>query len=127
MFNITWSWAGQFRNTDKNVGIHWPFIPAELHSLCEDTRYWLDHDTYGWVELGARFHHRLVSIHPFPNGNGRHARLATDIVLRQNGQKALTWGSQSLTAEGTPRRAYIEALRVADQGDLAPLISFVNT
>jgi Fic-DOC domain mobile mystery protein B len=126
MFNVTWTWAGQFRNTDKNIGTHWPLIPAELHSLCEDTRYWLDHGTYEWVELGARFHHRLVSIHPFPNGHGRHARLATDILLRQNAQRAFTWGSESLMGEGTPRRQYIEALRAADQGDLAPLSAFVK-
>jgi Fic-DOC domain mobile mystery protein B len=127
MFDKTWEWAGQFRTTDTNIGIPWPNIPAELHNLCEDTRFWIARQTYPWVELGARFHHRLVSIHPFPNGNGRHARLATDILLRQHGQQAFTWGSQSLTPTGETRTAYIAALQSADKGDLEPLVAFVET
>lgn len=127
MFNLTWQWAGQFRRSDKNIGSHWPLIPGELHDLCEGTRYWIAHDTHPWVELGVRFHHQLVLIHPFPNGNGRHARLATDILMRQNGQKPFTWGSKSLTSNGLPRKAYIAALHSADIGDLEPLIEFVQT
>ena len=127
MFKHTWKWAGQFRTSDKNIGIHWPQVQSELHKLCEDARYWVDNQTYTWVELGARFHQRLVFIHPFPNGNGRHGRLATDILLRQNGQKSFTWGSQALTPDGSPRKAYIAALHSADVGNLEPLIAFVQT
>ena len=127
MFNLTWKWAGQFRRTDTNIGVPWPFIQGELLKLCEDTGYWVDHGTYAWVELGARFHHRLVSIHPFPNGNGRHARLATDILLRHNGQRLFTWGSGSLIVPGDVRQRYIKALRSADEGDLASLMTFVES
>ena len=83
--------------------------------------------TFAWTELGARFHHRLVSIHPFPNGNGRHARLATDILMRQNRQPIFTWGSASLVVAGVTRKAYIAALQAADREDYAPLIAFVTT
>ena len=127
MFDKTWKWAGQFRKTDTNIGIPWPHIPAELHRLCEDTRYWVENKVFPWVELGVRFHHQLVFIHPFPNGNGRHARLATDVLLRQHGQRALTWGSRSLTPAGEPRKAYISALKSADAGDYEPLTAFVQT
>ena len=127
MFNFTWTWAGQFRRSDKNIGVHWPLIQAELHKLCDDTRFWVEQETFAWTELGARFHHRLVSIHPFPNGNGRHARLATDVLLRQNGQSSFTWGSVSLGAASAIRRQYIQALRSADAGDMSPLIEFVLT
>jgi len=127
MFKLTWKWAGDFRRVDTNIGIDWRYIQPDLHNLCEDTRYWVEHGSYPWDELGVRFHHRLVSIHPFPNGNGRHARLATDILLRQNRQTPFTWGSQSLVADGTVRRTYIAALRRADIGDSAPLLAFVRT
>lgn len=127
MFNFTWRWAGEFRRVDTNIGVDWRYIQPDLHNLCEDTRYWVECSSYPWDELGARFHHRLVSIHPFPNGNGRHARLATDILLRQHGQPAFAWGSQSLVADGTVRRAYIAALRRADIGEIGPLLAFVRT
>ncbi len=78
-------------------------------------------------ELATRFHHRLVSIHPFPNGNGRHARLATDILVRQQKGKRFTWGSQSLVAAGDTREVYIAALKAADNGDIVPLLAFVRT
>lgn len=127
MFRGVWRWAEEFRRVDTNIGGDWRYIPADLQGFCDDARYWVAHKTYPWDELGARFHHRLVSIHPFPNGNGRHARLATDILLRQAGQRAFTWGSRSLTHAGTVRRAYIDALRRANLGDLDPLLAFVRT
>jgi Fic-DOC domain mobile mystery protein B len=99
----------------------------ELHGLCDDTCFWIANQTFPWDESGVRFHHRLVSIHPFNNGNGRHARLATDILLVQNGQVPFTWGSRSLTAAGGTRSDYIAALQAADGGDYAPLLAFVRT
>lgn len=127
MFGITWQWAGEFRRVDTNIGVDWRQIRMELHNRCEDTRYWIEHAVFPWDERAARFHHRLVLIHPFPNGNGRHARLATDILLRQHGQATFTWGSRSLTADGAVRQAYIAALREADNGDLSRLLAFVRT
>jgi Fic-DOC domain mobile mystery protein B len=127
MFDQTWRWAGEFRRVDTNIGIDWHRIPMELHGHCENTRAWIAYRSYPWDELAVRFHHELVLIHPFPNGNGRHGRLATDILLRQHGQRPFTWGSQSLVAAGAARREYIAALREADAGLFARLLAFVRT
>ena len=127
MFDQTWRWAGEFRRVETNIGIEWPRIQIELHALGENTRAWIAYSSYPWDEVGVRFHHELVSIHPFPNGNGRHARLATDILLRQHRQPPFTWGSQSLIAAGQVRSAYIAALRQADAGLYGPLLAFVRT
>ena len=127
MFDKTWRWAGKFRHHDTNIGIDWRHISAELHNLCENTRVQVHHSAYPWDELAARFHHELVSIHPFPNGNGRHARLATDILLRQHGQTAVTWGGGSLIAPNQLRSRYIAALQQADAGRYEPLIAFIRS
>lgn len=127
MFDQTWRWAGQFRRVETNIGIAWPRIAGDLHALCDDVRYQVTHGVYDWDERAARFHHRLVAIHPFPNGNGRHARLAADLLLAFNGQPRLTWGSAGLTADAAPRREYIAALRAADGGDIVPLMAFAQS
>ncbi|MCB0326950.1 MAG: mobile mystery protein B [Bdellovibrionales bacterium] len=126
MFDEVWTWAGTFRKTNKNIGVDKSIIQIELKKLLDDTSYWIPQKTYDWIELGARFHHRLVSIHPFPNGNGRHSRLMTDILLLQNNQKRFSWGMGSLVDEGTLRHTYISALKKADNNDYTPLIDFVS-
>lgn len=80
MFDKTWKWAGQLRKTQKNIGVEAWRIHGELQILLDDLTFWIDHETYGQREICARFHHRLVSIHPLANGNGRHARLAADLL-----------------------------------------------
>ncbi len=127
MFDRTWKWAGKYRSIDTTIGIERYRVPMELKSLCDDTHFWIADDVYGWDERAARFHHRLVQIHPFNNGNGRHSRLATDILLRQNGRREFTWGSHSIIPEGPTRRAYIDALQAADEGEIAPLLAFART
>jgi len=127
MFSDTWEWAGQFRHTGKNIGVAPELIPEQTQVLLDDVRYWLDHETYSLAEIAARFHHRLTAIHPFPNGNGRHARLMTDALLRQHDAAPFSWGSTSLDGESVTRRAYIAALQAADAGDYAPLVSFVGS
>lgn len=131
MFGGVWRWAGKYRTTGKNLGVEARLIGEEIRKLCDDTRYWIDHTTYGWDELGARFHHRLVSIHPFPNGNGRHARLMTDVLMKTNGQPEFSWGAPAGAAStgraGDVRQRYLDALRAADRHDLAPLIAFVRS
>jgi Fic-DOC domain mobile mystery protein B len=127
MFGATWTWAGRYRTTGKNIGVPAADIPRCVHELLEDAKYWIAHQTYGPVEVGARFHHRLVQIHPFPNGNGRHARLVTDELLRELGVAPFTWGSGSPDGEGAMRARYVEALRAADRGDIAPLVTFVDS
>lgn len=128
MFSKVWRWAGKFRQTNKNIGVDWHKISVELHKLVKDTNYWIENETYHWDELGARFHHRLVSIHCFVNGNGRHARLMTDLLLRSNGEKAFTWGLNQvpgLMGATKIRSAYIEALQAADEKDFKLLVNFV--
>ncbi len=127
MFGETWKWAGHFRRTKTNIGAPWEQVPTLIQQLLSDVQYWIAHATYGHDEIGARFHHRLVSIHPFPNGNGRHARLMTDQLVRHLGDPPFTWGSESLDAAGTARSRYLEALRAADRGDCAALLAFVRT
>lgn len=127
MFALTWRWAGQFRHIETNIGIPWMHIPMRLEQLCGNVRYQIEHQVFAWDELAARFHHELVFIHPFPNGNGRHARLAADLLLLRNGQARFTWGSQSLVEQSNVRQEYITALREADAGDYERLIRFVRT
>jgi Fic-DOC domain mobile mystery protein B len=128
MFGTVWRWAGQFRTSDKNIGGTWWNIPTELKNLCDDVAIWIETGSYPPDEIAARFHHRLVAIHLFPNGNGRHARTMTDLLLVQRlGRPRFTWGSGNLVNSGACRRQYIDALRSADQYDYQPLMDFVRT
>jgi len=127
MFGDTWSWAGQFRNTERNIGVS-PFrITTDLNNLLEDIRYQIIHRSLPVDEIAYRFHHRLVAIHPFPNGNGRHARLITDLLLIQCGQMRFSWGNQKLEPEGPVRKQYINALKEADKRDYTRLAEFVRS
>jgi len=131
MFGRVWKWAGTLRRTDKNIGIAWEQIPNQLPALFKDLEYWVTNRTDSWDEIGARFHHRLVAIHAFPNGNGRHARLLTDLILESHGETSFTWGMVSdnslLEADGPLRDEYIEALREADARKMTRLIQFVRS
>ena len=125
MFGDVWKWAGIFRTTDKNIGNVQPFrIPEEVQKLCDDVRYQLEQGVDNWALLAVTFHHRLVSIHPFPNGNGRHARLAADLLLQFNGKAPLDWGYSELMDNDQIRSSYIRSLKAADGGNLAPLAAF---
>jgi Fic-DOC domain mobile mystery protein B len=128
MFNKTWKWAGQFRKSDKNIGIHWPQIYSQTKELCDDVQYQIEHNTYSKDEIAVRFHHRLVFIHPFPNGNGRHARLMADLLITQQGEQRFSWGMYQDLYKATPiRKQYIEALQRADRGDYSKLLEFVRS
>jgi len=129
MFQDVWRWAGQYRSSDKSIGVAKEHIREEVQKLVADVAYWIEHDTYPWIELAARFHHRLVKVHPFANGNGRHSRLLTDLLLEAHGKAAFSWGASLVTgldASGAARSEYIAALREADRGHLAPLVRFVQ-
>lgn len=126
MFDDTWRWAGRFRTTGKSIGIPASRIPESLKDLLDDTKLWIEQGTYSMDEIGARFHHRLVSIHAFPNGNGRHARLMTDALLEELGGAPFSWGTAGRDAGPTTRTDYISALRQADRGAYAPLVAFVR-
>jgi Fic-DOC domain mobile mystery protein B len=126
MFGDTWRWAGSFRSTERNIGIAPEQIATRLRDLLDDARYWAQHGTYPVDEAAARFHHRLVSIHCFANGNGRHARLLTDLLLRANGAAPFSWGRSDLVHAGVARDRYLAALRAADTGNIDPLIEFAR-
>jgi len=128
MFGEVWKWAGHFRRRDRNIGGPWHQISTGLKNLCDDARLWAGLLEQSPDEIAVRFHHRLVSIHPFPNGNGRHARLMTDLLL-ENILKhpRFTWGSEDLSRVGRTRERYIAALKAADEHDYSPLQEFVRT
>ena len=128
MFGNVWRWAGKFRRSDKNIGLSWEQIPAAIKNLCDDVPAWMSSKIETSDEMAVRFHHRLVWIHPFPNGNGRHARLMADIFIENilNGSP-FSWGNQDLSGPGKPRSRYISALQEADKGDYTPLLKFARS
>jgi len=128
MFGKVWRWAGIFRRTGKNIGVEWAQIPAYLRNLLLDARYWVEHKTYSADEIAARFHHKLVWIHLFPNGNGRHARLMTDVLVETVlKQKSFTWNAKNIDAIDAGRNEYLAALRKADVGEFSALLRFVRS
>ena len=127
MFDETWKWAGDYRHTEKNIGVSVHEIRERLMALFGDTRYWIENGTYLPDEIAVRFHYRLVFIHPFSNGNGRHARLIADIIAVKLGRPTFTWGSANLVKEGEARTTYLEAIRAADDGDIQPLLNFARS
>jgi len=127
MFDQTWKWAGQYRRTEKNIGIPFHEIRERLAALFADVRYWIENGTYSPDEIAVRFHHRLVALHSFPNGNGRHARLIADVLVMKLARPSLTWGSTDLIKQGESRARYLDAIRKADNADLRPLIEFARS
>ena len=127
MFGETWRWAGSFRKSDKNIGVDWLQIGVELKKLLDDVRYQVANGSLPPDEIAVHFHHRLVAIRPFPNGNGRHARLMADLLVERLGRPRFTWGSASLTDTNETRQRYIAALQAADARDIAPLLAFARS
>ena len=129
MFGDVWKWAGQFRKTEKNIGIESWKITTELKILLDDVHFWILHKTYSEDEIAIRFKHRIVSIHCFPNGNGRHSRLIADLISEKIfNKKPFTWGqTSSLSDESNPRLMYLKALKNADKGDFNDLIIFARS
>lgn len=127
MFSDIWKWAGNFRRTEKNIGVDPVLIPIELRNLLDDCKYWIEHKVFEEDEIAIRLSHRMVWIHPFANGNGRHSRLMADVLVNKVFDKPyFTWGSLNLTKEGEARDKYLAALRLADQQDYKPLIEFAR-
>jgi len=127
MFGEVWKWAGTYRQTERNIGIAAHRIPTEMAALFDDARYWVEHATYPPDEIAVRLHHRLVFIHPFPNGNGRHARMMADLLIERLGGEPFGWGGGSLTDIGKLRAGYVAALRAADRHDIGPLLAFARS
>ncbi len=127
MYNNVWAWAGEFRKSNKNIGVDKWQIPTELRTLLDDTKIWYANNTYSPDETTIRFKHRLVSIHCFANGNGRHSRLMADIVIEKIFKLPhYTWGAANLVKQGDTRSAYLNAIKAADKGDIEPLINFAR-
>jgi Fic-DOC domain mobile mystery protein B len=130
MYGKVWRWAGTYRETGKNIGVDPNRIQLRLYETMEQFRYWIEHpEIYAPDELTVRFHHALVLIHPFPNGNGRWSRLMGDLLAVQLGRLRFTWGGGTdLGTPGDMRNAYIAALRIADtQDDTVPLLNFARS
>jgi Fic-DOC domain mobile mystery protein B len=128
MFGEVWKWAGKYRKHETNIGVNFLKIPVELRLLLGDTQYWLEHQVYASNdEAVLRFHHRLVLIHPFPNGNGRHGRLVADLLIEKLGDRRFSWGQSNLVKPGEARLSYIQALQAADRNDIQPLLNFARS
>jgi len=128
LFGEVWSWAGTYRQTEKNIGIDPLQIAVQLRTLLDDARFWAEHGAYPPVEAAVRFHHRLVAIHPFANGNGRFSRIMADAYLEDVLEAdPIDWGGgYDLQAMNERREQYIAALRAADAGDYSLLFEFVG-
>jgi len=128
MYGEVWKWAGTFRTSEKNIGIKSYLIGIELKKLLDDALFWQENNTYNSEELAIRFKHRLVSIHCFANGNGRHSRLMADLIMEKlYNNKFFSWGSANLVKATESRTAYITAVKKADQHDILPLIAFAKS
>lgn len=127
MYGDVWKWAGEFRKSDKNIGVKWTQISIELKMLLDDFSFWMDHETYSPEEMAIRFKHRIISIHCFPNGNGRHSRLIADILMNTVFKLPyFTWHHSNMVAANEIRKTYILALKAADRGNMEPLLNFAQ-
>lgn len=128
MFGDVWSWAGAFRESEKNIGVEWIKIGIELRYLLDDTKFWIQNNSYPPDEIAIRFKHRLVKIHCFPNGNGRHSRIMADIIIESIfGDTVFTWGHSNMVQANKTRKEYINAIRTADEGNIIPLLVFARS
>ena len=128
MYKDVWKWAGVFRDSEKNIGVKSYKIVVELKNLLDDAVFWFQNNTYSNEEFAIRFKHRLVSIHCFPNGNGRHSRLFADLILQKLYDRSyFTWGKENLNKANETRKNYIKALQEADNNYFKPLIDFANS
>ena len=128
MFGDVWYWAGSFRRSDKNLGVAWIHIGVELRTLLDDTKFWIQNKAYPPDEIAIRFKHRIVKIHCFPNGNGRHSRLMADIIIEKVfGKEVFSWRGLNMVKPDEIRKEYIFAIQQADEGDIAPLLDFARS
>jgi Fic-DOC domain mobile mystery protein B len=128
MFGKVWNWAGEFRKTNKNIGVNWNLIGVELKKLLDDTHFWIENNIFPEEEIAIRFKHRIVSIHCFSNGNGRHSRLMADIIIESIFKKEIfKWQQSNMTKADDIRKTYISALKEADNGNIELLINFATS
>ncbi|PJB13255.1 MAG: cell filamentation protein Fic [Flavobacteriales bacterium CG_4_9_14_3_um_filter_40_17] len=127
MYGDVWKWAGEYRKTDKNIGVKWTQIQIELKNLMDDTKYWIDNKTYPPEEIAIRFKHRIVAIHCFVNGNGRHSRMMADIIIESVfGKETFSWHQSNMVKADEKRKEYIKALKETDKRNIKPLMKFAE-
>jgi Fic-DOC domain mobile mystery protein B len=126
MLGSVWSWAGKYRTRNTNLGVPFELIPGAMRALVLDSQTWIDGDIYEPDEAAVMFHHRLVVIHPFPNGNGRLGRIAADYLITSLGRERFSWGAGSYDSTAELRKAYLASLRTGDNGDLSDLMQFAR-
>ncbi|MCB0707215.1 MAG: mobile mystery protein B [Saprospiraceae bacterium] len=127
MLGDVWKWAGNFRSTNKNIGVDKAQIQIELRKLIDDCKFWIKNDRFPSEEIAIRFKHRLVSIHLFPNGNGRHSRILGNLLAVSLGKDEFSWGRANLVSTGNSRTNYISALKKADNNEIEPLLKFARS
>jgi Fic-DOC domain mobile mystery protein B len=128
MLGKVWRWAGEFRRSEKNIGVKWINIGIDLRTLLDDTKFWIENKTFPPDEIAIRFKHRLVNIHCFPNGNGRHSRIMADIIIESVfGETIFTWNHSNMVKVNETRAEYIKSIREADKGNIKRLINFART
>ena len=127
MFGDVWEWAGRYRVRDTNIGVPFETISGSVRSLVLDARTWVETETYEPDELAIRFHHRLVAIHPFPNGNGRHGRIVADLLVVGLGAARFSWGAMLDVGTDHLRAAYVDVLQAADLGRMHDLMVFARS
>jgi Fic-DOC domain mobile mystery protein B len=127
MFRKVWKWAGRYRTSNKNLGVDRTQIQPRLYEALDNIHFWVENKTFEPDEIAVRFHHALVAIHPFPDGNGRWSRLMADVLTVRLGQKRFTWGGSALRSLDETRRIYVDALKAADNHDFSALIAFARS
>lgn len=128
MYANVWKWAGKFRKTNKNLGVDKWQIPTELKKLLDDARFWYENNIYQPDEMAIRIKHRIVSIHCFPNGNGRHSRLMADIIIDKLYKlPVFSWGANNNSTENEIRKMYLNAVKAVDRGDIHLLLAFARS
>jgi Fic-DOC domain mobile mystery protein B len=128
MFGKVWKWAGTYRHVElEGIGVPSRMIATRCAELFEQFRYWIEHETYPPDETAVRFHHQIVFVHPFTNGNGRHARMMADLLAESLGREPFGWGRGNLQTTGELRKAYIATLKLADAGDISGLLVFARS
>jgi len=128
MLGKVWRWAGEFRRSEKNIGVKWINISIALRTLLDDTNFWIENETFPPDEIAICFKHRLVNIHCFPNGNGRHSRIMADIIIESIFEKNIfPWNNSNMVKANETRAEYIRSIREADKGNIEHLIDFART
>ncbi len=128
MYGDVWRWAGQPRQSQTNIGrADWWALREHLHQITGDVAAQVAAAARDPAEIAIDFHWRVVALHVFPNGNGRHARLAADLLAERLGRPVFSWGQNDLIPIGDVRANYVAALKAADAGDLGPLLAFARS